>query len=273
MKAREFHDEQQDDDEVGGDTCSGAAKLEAGHLDCDDEFDGDEELDKQRSGHNADKEEAYRSSVMRLPNLKEAEERSLALRWREQGDRAAANKLITAHLKLVEKIAATYWRRNWAYGLSKGDLVSEGALALTNAVKSYDPSCDNRFATYAWKCIQRAIKITSGATGASPGRSMPGPRLQRPSGPTCLPRSAPKPSLPRASTRPTIVAPTFLSTKDWRPKTVMMKALAWIDWPTTAIPRSSGSQVIRNLALAVRHWPPQSRCSDRASGAFSRRGA
>jgi RNA polymerase sigma-32 factor len=38
----------------------------------------------------------------------------LAKRWREHGDRDAANKLVTSHLRLVPKIARDHHR----YGLS-----------------------------------------------------------------------------------------------------------------------------------------------------------
>jgi len=39
--------------------------------------------------------------------LERQEEYMLAKRWRERGDRDAAHKLVTSHLRLVTKIAGT----------------------------------------------------------------------------------------------------------------------------------------------------------------------
>jgi RNA polymerase sigma-32 factor len=40
--------------------------------------------------------------------LERREEYMLAKRWREHGDRHAAHKLVTSHLRLVAKIARDY---------------------------------------------------------------------------------------------------------------------------------------------------------------------
>ena len=56
----------------------------------------------------------YLEEIRRFPMLERQEEYMLARRWREHGDRDAAHKLVTSHLRLVTKspgtIAATVWR-------------------------------------------------------------------------------------------------------------------------------------------------------------------
>src|SRR6266545_5995086 len=47
----------------------------------------------------------YLEEIRRLPMLERQEEYMLAKRWREHGDRGAAHKLVTSHLRLVSKIA------------------------------------------------------------------------------------------------------------------------------------------------------------------------
>jgi DNA-directed RNA polymerase sigma subunit (sigma70/sigma32) len=47
----------------------------------------------------------YLEKIRRFPMLKRQEEYVLAKRWREHGDRDAAHKLVTSHLRLVTKIA------------------------------------------------------------------------------------------------------------------------------------------------------------------------
>jgi RNA polymerase sigma-32 factor len=46
--------------------------------------------------------------IRRFPMLERQEEYMLAKRWREHGDRHAAHKLVTSHLRLVTKIARDY---------------------------------------------------------------------------------------------------------------------------------------------------------------------
>ena len=47
----------------------------------------------------------YLKEIRRFPMLERQEEYVLAKRWREHGDRDAAHKLVTSHLRLVTKIA------------------------------------------------------------------------------------------------------------------------------------------------------------------------
>src|SRR5271156_2176821 len=50
----------------------------------------------------------YLEEIRRFPMLERQEEYMLAKRWREHGDRAAAHKLVTSHLRLVTRIARDY---------------------------------------------------------------------------------------------------------------------------------------------------------------------
>ena len=82
------------------------------------------------------------------------EEYMLAKRWREDGDRDAAHKLVTSHLRLVAKIAKSYR----GYGLPIADIVSEGHVGLMQAVERFEPEKGFRFTTYAVWWIKAAIQ-------------------------------------------------------------------------------------------------------------------
>ena len=57
---------------------------------------------------------AYLYDVRRFAMLERDKEYELAKRWREQGDRKAADQLVTSHLRLAVKIAMG----DRGYGLS-----------------------------------------------------------------------------------------------------------------------------------------------------------
>jgi DNA-directed RNA polymerase sigma subunit (sigma70/sigma32) len=62
----------------------------------------------------------YLKEIRRFPMLEQQDEYMLAKRWREHGDRDAAHKLVTSHLRLVAKIAMGYR----GYGLREWDVIS-----------------------------------------------------------------------------------------------------------------------------------------------------
>ena len=95
----------------------------------------------------------YLEQIRRFPMLDRQEEYMLAKRWREDGDRGAAQKLVTSHLRLVAKIAKDYR----GYGLPIADLISEGHVGLMQAVERFEPEKGFRFATYAVWWIKAAI--------------------------------------------------------------------------------------------------------------------
>ncbi|HKY62619.1 MAG TPA: RNA polymerase factor sigma-32 [bacterium] len=102
-------------------------------------------LPQQRALEPVDPLKRYVQEVSRYPFLTPKEERELALRFRETGDRDAARQLVTSHLRLVVKIASEY--RTAYHNLL--DLVQEGNLGLLRAVKSFDPDKGARLGHYA----------------------------------------------------------------------------------------------------------------------------
>ncbi|MDB5569615.1 MAG: rpoH [Hyphomicrobiales bacterium] len=96
----------------------------------------------------------YLAEIRRFPMLQPEEEYMLAKRWREHGDRQAAQKLITSHLRLVAKISMGYR----GYGLPIGEVVSEGNVGLMQAVKRFEPEKGFRLATYAMWWIRASIQ-------------------------------------------------------------------------------------------------------------------
>jgi RNA polymerase sigma-32 factor len=96
----------------------------------------------------------YLEEIRRFPMLEPQEEFMLAKRWREHGDREAAHRLVTSHLRLVAKIAMGYR----GYGLPIAEVVSEGNVGLMQAVKRFEPDKGFRLATYAMWWIKAAIQ-------------------------------------------------------------------------------------------------------------------
>src|SRR3954447_9381039 len=96
----------------------------------------------------------YFEEIRRFPMLERQEEYMLAKRWREHGDRDAAHKLVTSHLRLVTKIASGYR----GYGLAISEVISEGNVGLMQASKRFDPDKGFRLATYAMWWIKAAIQ-------------------------------------------------------------------------------------------------------------------
>ncbi len=96
----------------------------------------------------------YLAEIRSFPLLSAANENMLAKRWVATGDRAAAQQLVTSHLRLVAKVAFGYR----GYGLPIGDLISEGNVGLMQAVKKFDPERGFRLSTYALWWIKAAIQ-------------------------------------------------------------------------------------------------------------------
>src|SRR6266481_3506776 len=96
----------------------------------------------------------YLEQIRRFPLLEPQEEYMLAKSWREHGDRGAAHRLVTSHLRLVAKIAMGYR----GYGLPISEVISEGNVGLMQAVKRFEPDKGFRLATYAMWWIKAAIQ-------------------------------------------------------------------------------------------------------------------
>ena len=96
----------------------------------------------------------YLQEIRQFPMLQPDEEYMLAKRWKEHGDREAAHKLVTSHLRLVAKIAMGYR----GYGLPISEVISEGNVGLMQAVKRFEPDKGFRLATYAMWWIKASIQ-------------------------------------------------------------------------------------------------------------------
>jgi len=96
----------------------------------------------------------YLQEIRKFPMLEPDEEFMLAKRYKEHEDPAAAQRLITSHLRLVAKIAMGYR----GYGLPISEVISEGNVGLMHAVKRFEPDKGFRLATYAMWWIRAAIQ-------------------------------------------------------------------------------------------------------------------
>jgi RNA polymerase sigma-32 factor len=87
----------------------------------------------------------YLRELRQHPLLSREEEHALAVRYGATGERVAGQRLVTANLRLVVKIAQEYRRvhRNLI------DLIQEGNLGLIQAVEKYDPYRGVKLSSYA----------------------------------------------------------------------------------------------------------------------------
>jgi len=89
--------------------------------------------------------DAYIQRVNDIPLLTPEEEYSLAIKFQEEGDLQAAQKLVLAHLRYVVRVSRGYL----GYGLPLGDLIQEGTVGLMKAVKRFDPKMGVRLVSFA----------------------------------------------------------------------------------------------------------------------------
>ena len=84
--------------------------------------------------------------------LSAEEESEYIARW-QQGDRGARRILIERNLRLVAYLVKKY--NNSDHGVD--DLISIGTIGLIKAVDTYRPGKGERLATYASRCIDKAL--------------------------------------------------------------------------------------------------------------------
>src|SRR5688572_6108923 len=87
------------------------------------------------------------------PRLTAEQELELACRWKSFGDRAAADRLVRAHLRYVVTTALRYRH----YGVPVSELVAEGNFGVVLALGKFEPSRRLRFVTYAAHWIRATI--------------------------------------------------------------------------------------------------------------------
>jgi len=98
--------------------------------------------------------ESYLVQINQFPLLTQEEEFQLAVRYRKYNDLEAAQKLITANLRFVVKVAFEYK----SYGVKLPDLIQEGNIGLMMAVKKFNPYKGYRFISYAIWWIRAYIQ-------------------------------------------------------------------------------------------------------------------
>jgi RNA polymerase sigma-32 factor len=98
--------------------------------------------------------ESYLVRIQQFPLLTAEEEFQLAVRFRQDHDIEAGQKLVTSNLRLVVKIALEY--KN--YGVKLADLIQEGNIGLMVAARKFDPYRGNRFISYAIWWVRAYIK-------------------------------------------------------------------------------------------------------------------
>ncbi len=97
--------------------------------------------------------ESYEQILNRIPMLSVEEEKSLAIRFREQNDLEAAKRLVMSHLRFVVRVSRGYK----GYGLPQADLIQEGNIGLMKAVKRFDPAIGVRLVSFAVHWIRAEI--------------------------------------------------------------------------------------------------------------------
>jgi len=87
----------------------------------------------------------YLSEISKHALLSREEEREIAERAHRYKDKEALQKLVTANLRLVVKIALEYYNTY----VNILDLIQEGNVGLVHAVKKYNPYKGTRLSTYS----------------------------------------------------------------------------------------------------------------------------
>lgn len=102
----------------------------------------------------ADPLRAYLAEVRQFKLLTREEEDKLLDLYQKSGDPAAAQKIVTANLRLVVKIAIEF-QSHWLNNLL--DLIQEGNIGLMQALKKFDPGRGVKFSYYASYWIKAYI--------------------------------------------------------------------------------------------------------------------
>jgi RNA polymerase sigma-32 factor len=96
----------------------------------------------------------YYSHVQAHPVLTAEQEVDLSHRWLDEGDKAAADKLVLSNMRAVIKISSEFANQHVPFA----DLVQEGTMGLLRAVDRFDPERGTRFLSYAAWWIRAFIR-------------------------------------------------------------------------------------------------------------------
>jgi RNA polymerase sigma-32 factor len=92
--------------------------------------------------------------AMKAPYLERDEEHELAIRWKEDRDQEALQRITVAHMRLVISMAGKFRY----FGLSMSDLIQEGHVGLLEAAARFEPDRQVRFSTYATWWIRASMQ-------------------------------------------------------------------------------------------------------------------
>jgi RNA polymerase primary sigma factor len=95
----------------------------------------------------------YLQDIQRLPLIHDPEEERRLARRAQQGDQAAAERLVTANLRFV----ISYVKKYQGHGLDLSELVAIGNEGLLKAVKKFDPDQGVKFISYAVWWVRQAV--------------------------------------------------------------------------------------------------------------------
>lgn len=96
---------------------------------------------------------AYFDLIKKNKPLSKTEEKILWKNFKEMNDLTAREKLITANLKFVPKVAKQFK----GCGLPFADIIEEGNIGLIKAIDRFDPEKDNKVISYAVWWIRKTI--------------------------------------------------------------------------------------------------------------------
>lgn len=99
-------------------------------------------------------DELMARQMMRAEYLDAETEAELARAWRDNRDKEALHRLVTAYMRLAISMASKFRR----YGAPMNDLIQEASLGLMKAADKFDPDRGVRFSTYAVWWIKASIQ-------------------------------------------------------------------------------------------------------------------
>ena len=95
----------------------------------------------------------YFNDISKFMPMTKSEEMNLWLKYKNENDLSARDKLITSNLKFVANIARQYQGR----GLSYADLISEGNMGLLKSIEKFDHTKNIKTISYSVWWIRQAI--------------------------------------------------------------------------------------------------------------------
>jgi RNA polymerase primary sigma factor len=109
-------------------------------------------ISKQITNRESQSLDKYLQEIGKVDLLTPDEEVEL-VKWIEEGDQIALEKLTKANLRFVVSVAKQYQNQ----GLSLGDLINEGNLGLIKAAQRFDETRGFKFISYAVWWIRQSI--------------------------------------------------------------------------------------------------------------------